>query len=64
LWPPASYLESTGELALGVPGLRNLIVHAYADIRHDIIYEILRGELDSLARLLEVLVREAERLDP
>ena len=51
-------------LALAVPGMRNILVHGYAEVRHDLVYEALKTELDQLARLLEPLWREAERLDP
>jgi len=51
-------------IAIAVPGMRNILVHGYAEVRHDIIYETLRTELDELGALLEALVREAEELDP
>ena len=51
-------------LALAVPGMRNILVHGYAEVRHDLVYETLKTELDQLARLLELLWREAEHLDP
>ncbi len=52
------------ELARSIPGMRNILVHGYAEIRHDILYETLRSELEALGRLLLVLWEEAERLDP
>ena len=51
-------------IALSIPGMRNLLVHGYAEIRHDIVYEVLREDLDRLREILHVLWREAERLDP
>ena len=51
-------------IAIAVPGMRNILVHGYAEVRHDIIYETLRTEFDELGALLEALVREAEELDP
>ena len=51
-------------IALAVPGMRNILVHGYAEVRHDIVYETLRGELGKLGELLERLWEEAERLDP
>ena len=51
------------KLALAVPGMRNILVHGYAE-RHDIIYEVLQRELDKLEELLNILWREAEALDP
>ncbi|NOZ88373.1 MAG: DUF86 domain-containing protein [Crenarchaeota archaeon] len=51
-------------LARAVPGMRNILVHGYADIRHDLLYEALRGDLEGLERLLLTLAEEAERLDP
>ncbi len=38
-------------LALAAPGTRNILVHGYAEVRHDLVYETLRNDLDSLARL-------------
>jgi len=52
------------QIALSAPGMRNILVHGYAEIRHDLIYRVLRTELDSLAQLLELLRSEAESLDP
>lgn len=52
------------ELAMSIPGMRNILVHGYAEVRHDIIYEALREELEGLERILAILWREAERLDP
>jgi len=52
------------DLALSIPGMRNILVHGYADIRHDLLYETLRGELDKLGDLLLHLYTEAEKLDP
>ncbi len=49
---------------MSIPGMRNLLVHGYAEIRHDIVYEVLREDLDRLREILHVLWREAERLDP
>ena len=51
-------------LALAVPGMRNILVHGYTEIRHDLVYETLEAELDMLAKLLELLWEKAERLDP
>ena len=51
-------------LSLSVPGMRNILVHGYAEIRHDLIYESLREDLDGLERLLLTLWEEAEALDP
>ncbi len=44
--------------------MRNILVHGYAEIRHDILYETLRSDLEALRRLLLVLWEEAEKLDP
>ena len=52
------------QLALQVPGMRNLLVHGYAEIRHDIIYEALKKELKKLAMLVKELETKAEELDP
>ncbi len=52
------------KLALQVPGMRNILVHGYAEVRHDIIYETLKSDLESLARLLMQLEEEASRIDP
>ncbi len=52
------------KLALQVPGMRNILVHGYAEVRHDTIYETLRRDLGSLARLLKHLEEEADRIDP
>jgi uncharacterized protein YutE (UPF0331/DUF86 family) len=51
-------------LARAIPGMRNILVHGYAEIRHDIIYETLKNELDALTRILDALAEEAQRLDP
>ncbi len=56
--------ESLRSLALSIPGMRNILVHGYAEIRHDIVYETIRNELDKLAQLLQLLWSEAEKLDP
>lgn len=52
------------KLVLSIPGMRNVLVHGYAEIRHDVIYEVLRTELDNLAQLLRLLWTKAEELDP
>ncbi|BEP17852.1 DUF86 domain-containing protein [Pyrofollis japonicus] len=52
------------DLARAIPGMRNILVHGYAEIRHDIIYETLKNELDALTRILDALAEEAQRLDP
>ena len=51
-------------VALAVPGMRNVLVHGYAEVRHDIIYDTLQGDLDALEQLLLALWREADALDP
>lgn len=51
-------------LARAIPGMRNILVHGYAEIRHDLIYEALRRDLGDLARILSILWRKAEELDP
>ena len=51
-------------LALAMPGMKNILVHGYADVRHDIIYETIRNDLDRLEELLHLLWRKAEELDP
>ncbi len=51
-------------LALSIAGMRNILVHGYAEVRHDIVYEVLRQDLDKLEKLLNTLWREAESLDP
>ena len=51
-------------LALAAAGMRNILVHGYAEIRHDIIYETIREDLNKLEKLLAVLAEEAEKLDP
>ncbi|BES82860.1 type VII toxin-antitoxin system HepT family RNase toxin [Pyrodictium abyssi] len=56
--------EELRSLALSAAGMRNILVHGYAEVRHDIIYEVLRHDLDRLERLLDTLWREAENLDP
>ena len=52
------------ETALAVPGMRNILVHGYAEVRHDLIYEALHRDLDKLERILAILWEEAEALDP
>ena len=52
------------DLALLAAGMRNILVHGYAEVRHDVIHEVLRRDLDKLERLLIILWREAEALDP
>ena len=52
------------DLALSIPGMRNILVHGYADVRHDLLYEALQTELDRLGELLLHLYSEAEKLDP
>ncbi len=44
--------------------MRNILVHGYIDIRHDLLYEALRSDLEGLERLLLTLAEEAEKLDP
>ena len=56
--------EELASLAAAVPGMRNILVHGYAEVRHDIVYRVLREELGRLERLLLALWAEAERLDP
>ncbi len=51
-------------LAFSVAGMRNILVHGYADIRQDIVYETIREDLGRLAELLAILAAEAEALDP
>ena len=51
-------------LARAVPGMRNILVHGYAEVRHDLIYSALKEDLEGLWLILESLHREAERLDP
>ena len=43
------------DVALAIPGLRNVLVHCYADVRHDLIHRLLREELDKLASIFETL---------
>lgn len=50
-------------IAKGVPGMRNILVHGYADVRHDLLYETMREELGALEAIFDVLWREAEQLD-
>ena len=52
------------DLALAVPGMRNILVHGYAEVDHEIVYDVLTGELEGLARLLHALWLAAESLDP
>ena len=52
------------DLAKSIPGMRNILVHGYAEVRHDLIYNSIRKELSMLAQLLELLINEAEALDP
>ncbi|ABN70634.1 protein of unknown function DUF86 [Staphylothermus marinus F1] len=52
------------DILLAVPGMRNILVHGYAEIRHDIIYDTLRNELDKFMDLVRILWGEAEKLDP
>jgi len=52
------------EVLLAVPGMRNILVHGYAEVRHDIIHKTLREDLGKLVKLLNILWREAEELDP
>lgn len=51
-------------LAYSVAGMRNILVHGYAEVRHDLLYNSIRNELDLLAGLLNTLLAEVERLDP
>ncbi|UXD22657.1 hypothetical protein IPA_07100 [Ignicoccus pacificus DSM 13166] len=53
-----------GYLARGIPGMRNVLVHGYAEIRHDIVYQLLKDELGDLVRIFERILKEAEELDP
>ena len=53
-----------GSLARAIPGMRNILVRGYAEIRHDLIYEALRRELSGLARILSILWHKVEELDP
>ncbi len=48
-----------GELALSIQGMRNILVHGYAEVRHDLIYEAIRRDLDGLERILAILWAEA-----
>ncbi len=52
------------EVLQSIPGMRNILVHGYAEVRHDIIYDTLRNELSVLQRILEKLWRKATELDP
>ncbi len=44
--------------------MRNTLVQDYAEIQHEIIYEILKKELTKLATLLRDLGEEANKPDP
>ena len=46
------------------PGMRNILVLGYAEVDHEIVYDVLTGELEGLARLLRALWLAAEGLDP
>ncbi len=56
--------EEMARLAESIPGMRNILVHGYTRIRHDLIYDTVRTRLDDLEELLLMLWREASRLDP
>jgi len=51
-------------IALGIPGLREILVHIYAEVRHDVIHSVLVNELDDIVRIFEILARKATELDP
>ena len=51
-------------LARGIPGMRNVLVHGYAEIRHDLIYQLIKEELEGLVSIFNILLKEAEELDP
>ncbi len=56
--------KELSNLARGIPGMRNVLVHGYAEIRHDLIYQVIREELDDLLRIFNAVLKEAESLDP
>ena len=51
-------------LARGIPGMRNVLVHGYAEIRHDLIYQTIKYELNDLVKIFNAILKEAEALDP
>jgi uncharacterized protein YutE (UPF0331/DUF86 family) len=44
--------------------MRDILVHDYAEVRHDLIYSALKEDLERLWLILEALHKEADRLDP
>lgn len=46
--------------------MRNIIIHAYAEIKNELVYEALKTEIPTLNKVLRILLEfcEANRIDP
>lgn len=42
-----------------IVSFRNIVVHSYADLDMDLVWELIRSHLPSLRRELEAIIREA-----
>jgi uncharacterized protein YutE (UPF0331/DUF86 family) len=56
--------KELARLALSVPGMRNILVHGYADVKPEIVYETITADLPDLEKLLNLLYTKARELDP
>jgi len=59
---PGKHAGSMRDLA----GLRNVIVHAYAEIKDEIVYEVLSDDLPTLEKTMEALLKfcKENEIDP
>ncbi len=56
--------KNYSRLAIAMPGLRNILVHMYADINYKILYDIIVNELNEVEKILNILINEVEKIDP
>jgi len=56
--------KNYSRLAIAMPGLRNILVHMYADINYRILYDIIVNELNEVEKILNILINEVEKIDP
>jgi uncharacterized protein with HEPN domain len=50
--------------ALSIAGMRNILVHGYAEIKYDILYDVIVNRLGDLEEILVELWNKALELDP
>jgi len=51
-------------LALSIPGMGNILVNGYAEVRHYIIYDLLRRGIKDHEAMISIILKEADNLGP